>query len=176
MALRPLPADYADGDTPTHDELNGLKDHAGNHVEQLLTVLTRNTLIQQVSTNTMTAVSWQAAVNNRNGLGWTVGSPTRLTVPPGGAGVWSVNAGLQLEATSNTGFRQVQLTKNGNIGIPGLAVPGSTAVYGVLSVTWELDLVVGDYLEVHVWQNSGVTINLMVFGSRPQVSMRRVAL
>lgn len=173
MVLRALPADYAPGDTPTAAEMNGLKDHAGSHVEQLNTVVTK-ALVTPIATNTTTTISWASVRNNRNGMGWAVGTPSRLPVPAGGDGLWEFSVCAQFDAINSTGFRQIDALKNGTTVLPGLAIPGSNAVFGAINVVWQLDMVAGDYFELRAWQNSGVSINIMVSGISPQVSARRI--
>ena len=176
MTLPLLPGDYAPDDTPTAAELNAMLAHLrAANVEQYNTIVARTTLVQAISTGTVTPISWQVALSGRNGMGWSVGVPTRLTVPSGGGGLWEFVTCLRF-ANIATGYRIVQLRVDGATTHPGDNTVGSAAVFGEMTSMWHLDLTAGQYVEILVWQNSGGTVNLDVAGIAPQCSARRIAL
>lgn len=177
MDLRALPADYAPGDTPTAAEMNGLKDHAGYHVDRYTTVLRRGTLVQSIPYNALTSVSWQTVVGGYNGLGWSVGTPTRIPCPSGADGRYAVIFTGQFAAAAG-GFRYTFLTKNGAACQPGLFTPSDATLVAWMSTAWEVQMVAGDYIEVQVFHNrtGSTALNLDVYGDSPQVSVRRVEL
>lgn len=179
MTLPALPADYAPDDTPTADEINAIKDHAGSHVERLTTVLRRGTLVQAIPHNALTPINWQTVVNGYNGMGWAVGTPSRIPCPSGGDGRFEVIFTGQLAAAAG-GYRYTELIKNNTAANaqPGLFVPGDTTLVAWLATTWEVQLAAGDYFEIRLFQNktSVGTLNLDVSGESPQVSVRRVEL
>lgn len=176
MTLRPVPGDYAPGDTPTAAEMNGLKDHAAYHVDRYTTVLRRGTLVQVISNNVLSsanAVAWQTVVNGRNDLGWSVGTPTRVPIPSGADGRYSIVFTGEFAANA-TGKRYTGLAKNGALIKPGLFVPGDATLVAWLATSWETEVVGGDYLEVWVYQNSGGNLNLNVSAESPEVALRRL--
>lgn len=174
MTLPLLPDDYALGDTPDPDEINAMLAHLrAANIEQFHTAVNRDSLVFPVPTNSSTAVEWQSVVNGRNGMSWSAGVPTRLTVPADGDGWWSVSCGIEFQATAS-GFRALSLLVDGTTLLPGFSIPGSTSVHGALNVQWELELAAGQYVEAIAWQNSGGSINIRVSGTRPQISARRV--
>lgn len=179
MALRPAPADYAPGDTPTAAEMNGLKDHAVNHVERLTTVLRRGTLVQLIPHNALTPVQWQTVVGGYNGMGWAVGTPSRIPCPSGGDGRYEVILTVQMAAAAG-GYRYTELLKNNTAANaqPGLFAPGDATLVSWMATTWEIQMVAGDYFEIRLYQNKTTvgTLALDVAGESPQLSVRRVEL
>lgn len=178
--LRPLPADYAPGDTPTAAEMNGLKDHAGNSIERLTTVVRRGTLVQAMPHNTLnstSAVQFQTVVGGYNGIGWAVGTPSRFTCPSGGNGRYEIKFTGSL-APGAGGLRAPALAKNGALAQLGAMSPGDASLSAWLNASWETSMVAGDYVEVWVFQNKTTvgTLNLDVVGESPQATIKRVEL
>ena len=177
MTLPALPTDYSPGDTPTADELNAIKEHAAYHLDRYTTVLHR-TLVQAITYNTLSAanaISWQTVVGAYNGLGWSSGTPTRIPCPSGADGRYQVTLTAQMAAGAG-GFRYTYLAKNGTGLQPGLFAPGDGTLTAWLATTWEVQMAVGDYVEIWLFQNrtAGTSLNLDVTGDAPQVSVRRV--
>lgn len=77
----------------------------------------------------------------------------RFTVPSGEAGKYFFGASIELNMTSAVGSVRCQIWKNGSTAIRsnqgGLSYYHNTAICGVLNMA------VGDYVEVRVYQNSG---------------------
>lgn len=177
MVLRALPPDYAPGDTPTATQMNGLKDHAGNNLDRYTTVLRRGTLVQAIAHNAFVAINWQTVVSGYNGLGWAVGTPSRITIPSGADGRYSVKFAGQFAAAAG-GFRYSALAKNGAVAKPGVFTPSDGTLVAWLSTSWGVQVVAGDYLEVWVYQNktSVGTLNLDVYQDSPEVEIMRTEL
>lgn len=180
MVLRALPADYASGDTPTADEMNGLKDHAGNSLARYTTVLRRATLVQAMPYNTINstaAIQWQSVVGGYNGLGWAVGTPSRIPCPSGAGGRYQVTF-TGIFAAAAGGFRYSGLAKNGTFVQSGSSTLGDATLTAWMGSGFEVQMVAGDYIEVWLYQNrtAGTALNLDVSGETPQVSVRRVEL
>jgi hypothetical protein len=177
MVLRALPPDYAPGDTPTAAQMNGLKDHARNSLDRYTTVLRRGTLVQQIPHNALTPISWQSVVGGYNGLGWAIGTPSRITCPSGADGRYAVILTAQFAAGAG-GFRYTELLKNNATSQPGLFVPGDGTLVAWLATAWEVQMVAGDYFEIRLFHNKTTVgvLNLDVYGDSPQVSVRRVEL
>lgn len=176
MTLPTLPGDYAPGDRPTAEDLNAIKDHAGYHIDRLTTVLKRTGTVQNISNNVLSsanAVSWNGIINGRNGLGWVLTTPTRIPIPAGADGRYSVVFSGEFTANA-TGKRYTALGKNGTFIQPGLFAVGDASLTSFLASAWETEVVGGDYLEVWLYQNSGGTLSLTINGEAPQVAIRRL--
>lgn len=112
-----------------------------------------------VATSTDTTVTWEAATGN--GLGWwSAGTnPTRVTVRAAGRYFAS---SFSRWAANGTGLRTAEIRLNGTtvIGRAGLAfaAAGSPTQFSVVSPP--VDLAIGDYVELIVWQNSGGALDL----------------
>lgn len=105
----------------------------------------------------ITGVPFTAESYDQGGL-WVVGSPSRLTIPNGGAGVWRATVSGHFAANA-TGVRLIGILKNGGYGAV-LALVGSAAGEVGGTVTYEDVLAVGDYLEMFAFQTSGAALNL----------------
>lgn len=149
---------------------------------------------QAIATATSTAVAFTAA-NGNTQTNWVVGSASRLTVVT--AGRYAITGTGNFESNA-TGLRTLKIRKNGsadlaentvvvrnvNAATDGAVVStfGSHAhgigatVYGVkMTVTSPVvDLVANDYVEMYVYQDSGISLNLV--GSDPKPSLSLVYL
>lgn len=119
--------------------------------------LTRVAATIAVPDQTWVSVNWNTVLHQTGGTWWANGTyPERIT--PTLPGVYAVNVTI-LFPPDGSGVRAVRLQKNGVASVmqdtrPGVA--SNTHSVG-LSATVELDGV-GDYINVHVWQNSGSTL------------------
>lgn len=178
MVLRALPADYAPGDVPTAAEMNGLKDHAGYHVDRYTTVLRRTTTVQLMAHNAFTAIQWNSVVSGYNGLGWSSGTSTRIPIPSGADGRFTFHFTGEFNAAAG-GYRYTALAKNGALLQPGLFCPGDGTLTSWLATSWESQGVGGDYFEIWLYQNKTTVGTLalnVTTAEAPQVSVRRVEL
>jgi len=86
----------------------------------------------------------------------------RFTVPSGGAGRYSINAGIEMNNTNADKICQITIRKNGN------SVPGGThrdiSPFNSPDVKFTMgtimNLSVGDYIEVWMYHDTGETENL----------------
>ena len=112
-----------------------------------------------VANSTDTTVTWQDATGN--GLGWwSAGTnPTRVTARA--AGRYSASC-FSRWAANGTGYRTAEIRLNGTTligrGAHISAAAGAPTQFSVVSPP--LDLAIGDYLEVIVFQNSGAALDL----------------
>jgi hypothetical protein len=102
--------------------------------------------------------------------------PARLTAPT--AGIYQVEAYVAFNA-STVGFRDLKLAVNSSTANPIaelLVNPESTTGLSALSASGLVKLAVGDYVQVHVYQNSGGSLLLLGPGNNaaPRFSMYRV--
>jgi hypothetical protein len=103
-------------------------------------------------------VSFPTEVYDTAALHENVTNPTRITIPAGGAGLWSVGYTIDY-ANTGTGDRQSWISVNrggtptrlGMSTIPG----GNGQLVPVVAASTEGVLAVGDYLELAVYQISG---------------------
>lgn len=113
-----------------------------------------------VANSTDTTVTWQDATGN--GLGWwSAGTnPTRVTVRAAGRYVASC---FSRWAGNGTGYRTAEIRLNGSTiigrGAQISAAAGAPTQFSVVSPP--LDLAIGDYVELIVWQNSGGALDLL---------------
>lgn len=88
-----------------------------------------------------------------------VTNPSRLTIPAGLGGKYFIWGNVQW-AGNVTGIRQLHLRKNGILFIASNVISnGGTSVLNQIT-DCDIDLAVGDYVEMIVWQNSGNTLDI----------------
>jgi hypothetical protein len=114
------------------------------------------TAIQLFNSGTPTAIAWNAEIYDQGDLHSTTVNNTRLTAPV--AGKYLVIAQIVWNADP-TNDRQTEIRKNGGAGPIGifntLASAAGTAINPTHYIVTEIDMAVGDYLEVFGTQNSG---------------------
>ena len=103
---------------------------------------------------------------------------TRLTCKT--AGKYRISGGFDLfNFASGAGFAWIVIVLNGTTNIGGVGFEAGTSYYPRLSVSTEYELAVNDYVELKVYQNNGVALNLIVstpgLNQLPHFEMRRVA-
>lgn len=112
---------------------------------------------QTLTTATDTAVTWQAVNSDAWGM-WAAGSPTRLTAVV--TGRYTATAQVRFAANS-TGIREAYIRKNGSTDLARDRANALTS--GATASTLHapaFDMVVGDYIELWVLQNSGGNLAL----------------
>ncbi len=114
---------------------------------------------ESIPNNALTAVPWDVEDYDLGDF-WDAGSPTRLTVPAGGGGMYHVSCSAEF-ASSSGGTRVWEIWLNGSRGALryALPTPGSTAT-PAMAIQGVLNLAGGDYVECVVYQNSGGALNL----------------
>jgi hypothetical protein len=138
-----------------------------------LVSVTRAT-VQSISNNANNYVSWSGVVNGRNtgGTMWVVGNSTRLVAPT--TGLYFLN-GLFVVAPNSTNYRSVGIRINGTTIKRVFTTTHNGGNYSELPLATHVELTANDYIEVYIWQNSGVALNLEAVDSTPWLVMRRVA-
>jgi hypothetical protein len=110
---------------------------------------------QTASNATWTAVTWPSESFDTNGFHDNSTNTSRITIPTGKAGKYSVTGFMQWdENTSGTG-RYLAIYKNGTSVFYTTTTPSIAYPCGYIFTT--LDLSVGDYVEMFVYQDSGGT-------------------
>lgn len=117
---------------------------------------------QSTNNNTDTAISFTGVTFDTASY-WSAGSPTRLTVPSGGAGYYQITGACNW-AYNSTGDRWLHIRYNGTTDIAAMVVGHSNGFNSDMQATTVYHLAVGDYVEALGLQNSGVSLNLAAGG------------
>lgn len=141
----------------------GVAHASGDEVVHAPTVLdsTKNLCIAistagtPVPTATATLMPLPAEEYDSGGMHDTATNNSRVTIPAGGGGVYTVNATVGFSFNS-AGGRAVQLFKNGTQF--NSAPNGTPASSGSVFLPITLALVAGDYLEIKAYQDSGASL------------------
>jgi len=128
---------------------------------------------QSISNNTDTALTWNTETFDTNGLHDNAVNNSRLTAQV--AGKYQVSGGARFD-TNGTGRRQLYIKKNGT-SIYSLLEPAApnASVPTVYVITGLVDLAVGDYVELWVFQNSGGALDLTASFSETHFEMAQVS-
>jgi hypothetical protein len=110
-----------------------------------------------VANATNTVLDWDSEVFDFGGLHDLSTNPSRITIET--AGKYLVGAYLQFVANA-TGVRVVSILLNGSTISGDQRVTAGAGVTTNITPVALLDLAVGDYVEVLVFQNSGVSLNV----------------
>lgn len=94
------------------------------------------------------------------GVMWSAANNSRLTIPPGGSGLYALQAGVRF-ATNSQGMRQVAIRRNGSQALVYQNTPATETIGAAtdLSCSTMYELNVGDYVEVQIYQSSGNNLN-----------------
>lgn len=111
---------------------------------------------QEVKNETDTALTWNTEEYDEGGCHETAANSSRFTVPAGQGGKWELVASFWWEAKSAAGRRTVYVRVNGNTN-QRVAVADVSGNCASQQVTMLKNLNAGDYVEVVVWQSTGVT-------------------
>jgi len=114
-----------------------------------------NTTNQTISNATYTAVTWDTERIDTDAFHSTVTNTSRMTVPSGKAGKYSVYGFIQADG-GTTGNRAIQVYKNGSPFITASNQPGGG--YPTSQISAVMDLIVGDYVEIFVYQTQGGSV------------------
>lgn len=132
---------------------------------------------QSIATATWTAISWdttpQYNVSATPTLPFVAGTPTRVTARM--AGIYSANGTIHF-ASLTQGDKVLAIRKNGNeiAAQRNSATPAGGGSAGLL-IIYEFALVVGDYIELFGYQNTGSAAALSTSGSYNRLTVRQVA-
>lgn len=109
------------------------------------------------SDTTGTPVLWNTEQSDPEGM-WAAGTPSRLTAQRAGKYHVQAAVGFASPGASPAGYREIQILKNGS----AVARDRRTAVASastVCAVSLDVDLAVGEYIEVQAVQNQGAALN-----------------
>lgn len=130
-------------------------------------ILTRSANVSVVSGAAPALSNWDAPTYDAYGF-YSAGQPSRLTVPAGYAGVYTL-AGYTGWAINAVGERYTQINKN-NVELFGDTRPGMTGGVYTTHQPWFrdfLELQVGDFLDIRYHQTSGGPLNVVGSAADP---------
>lgn len=118
-----------------------------------------NTTDQTVNNNATTLIAWNSETFDTDGFHDTATNNSRITIPSGKAGKYLLNVIITWQGNT-TGNRRIIVYKNG-----AQITTNTTTIHSVVDTgtansntnfhTNVLDLAVGDYIQIYVFQNSG---------------------
>jgi hypothetical protein len=114
-----------------------------------------------ISSATDTILTWSSENFDSDNYHSTSSNTSRITIPTGKAGKYLVNAAVYWESSPTADALALRIRKNGAGQVQFNSLPKPNANQVTVTTTVTLDLVVGDYLELVVYQNSGsnLTVN-----------------
>lgn len=162
---RPTPYSWSVGDTATIPILNGLRDclNWGQNLPDFIGI--QANAAQSISSGNWTPLSLDTNVFDSYSGHSTTTNNTRYVCQAGAAG-WYTCGGVYAAAANATANRGARLQVNGT------AVQGSAAFMqaagtgnasGVTTLTRDVYLNPGDYLELAGWQGSGASLGTAIF-------------
>ena len=126
---------------------------------------------QSITHNTVTPLTFDTELVDTESIHSTGVNPTRMTCVT--AGRYLCTASVQIQSNA-TGERQLRILKNGTAdAIISVTPVSGNVTRGTISVL--LNLAASDYVEIAIFQSSGVTLTVDVAANNsPRVGMVRV--
>jgi hypothetical protein len=120
-----------------------------------------NSAAQSVPDATATALTFDSEDFDAGSMHSTSVNTSRITIPASKGGVYLILGGAGF-APSATGYRQLDIKKNGATTLTTITVPSNTggSPTGVFQVHFIVTLAAGDYVELIATQNSGGALNV----------------
>lgn len=157
MATVPTAYTWTVGELVSASKLNSyLRDVISFYLNRPSAILTHS-LTQSISDSTFTAVAFNTEVADTDGGHSTTTNTTRYVVQT--AGTWRITANVPW-ATNAAGKRELFIRVNGATDWSSSAITAGSNVSLGMSVTDNIPLNVGDYVEAVVWQSSGAALNV----------------
>lgn len=126
--------------------------------------------ITGIANATWTAVTFNSEEFDTDAFHSTSSNTSRLTIPAGLGGTYSVKAQVSF-GLSATGFRQIRIYKNGTLyKASGEFIP-SASIYVAPTMSTDMTLTAGDYIELYVYQSSGISQSIYPSIADGQFSM-----
>ncbi len=117
-----------------------------------------NTTDPTISNNTTTTLSFNSESFDTDGYHSTTTNTSRITIPSGKAGKYFINGKVEWYSNSS-GYRSIYIVKNGTNFMSGCNVSAQSIAFDQL-ISMTIDLAVGDYVELHVYHNSGGSLSI----------------
>jgi predicted flavoprotein YhiN len=109
---------------------------------------------QTISNNTATALTFDLETFDTDSFHSTVTNTSRITIPSGKGGKYLVNTSILYQQSGSTGFRQLQIYKNGSLYTMNIT-PATNACDNQVTKSIVMDLVATDYIELYARHTSG---------------------
>lgn len=109
-----------------------------------------------MANNAITVMPWDAEEYDTDGFHDNAVNNSRLTVPVGLSGKYNVKVSMGSDASMTNRFI-VAVRKNGTVIRGGNVEVNSGGAFPMLSVSCDVDLAEGDYIDSTYYQNSGST-------------------
>ena len=117
-----------------------------------------------IANATNTTINWPSETFDTDGYHSTVTNTSRITVPSGKAGKYFINSAIYWEASPAADAVALRIYKNGSQ-VQFNATPKLANIQVTVVASVTLDLAVGDYVELVVYQNSGSNLQVNVDGT-----------
>ena len=133
----------------------------GGRSPQMVGVRVYSTAAISAAHGALNPISWNAEDYDTHGFHDNTTNPSRLTVPPGQAGFYTVKGGWTPTGNVGTSTNRVvtRIHKNGN-GVPGGEMEAPGGVFTSPAASTDLYLDEGDYVELCTYQDSGADMSL----------------
>ena len=120
----------------------------------------RKSADQSISNATFVAITWNTEEYDTDAFHSTSTNNERITIPTGKGGYYLIAGAIRFTA-NGTGNRGVELTVNGTAINYAFFQPSATSANSpVFPMSYIVKLNAGDYIELFVYQNSGISINV----------------
>jgi hypothetical protein len=117
------------------------------------------TAAEAVVQNTNVTLDFAVADFDTHGF-WNSNAPTKLTVPAGQAGTYTVTASAHVPTAASTGTYDLYIRKNGTTSMSVQRIDASDSASGYMFlVSWTGVLAVADYVEIVGYQTGVATID-----------------
>lgn len=157
MATVPVPRTWTVGELLTAAKLNvDVRDGLNFLLAPPLAVLTKN-VSQSFTSGSFTAMTWPTEQVDRDGGHSTSTNTSRYTAQT--AGYYTMHEWHEWSLDSTSGYRRTTFRTNG-LTITHQDARPVPAILNISHVSGMVFLAVGDYVEVMVDQNSGVTLTI----------------
>lgn len=114
---------------------------------------------QSIPNNTFTAITWNTDLIDTDAIHDTSTNSERFTVPSGKAGKWFITSRCTF-AGDNGGERRLAIYKNAATTLTDFRTSAEGTTGQSLTVNSIYDLVVGDYLQIMAYQDTGGALNI----------------
>lgn len=115
---------------------------------------------QSITTATVTAISFNAENFDTGAMHDNGSSPSRLTIPVGGAGVYMFYGQVTFD-NNVTGRREIYIYKSGSLVAKAKYFTPDATEDTVLNISYIDNASVADYYEIQVYQNSGAGLDVV---------------
>ena len=137
------------------------------------TVLARRNSTFPVGNATWTAIEWDAEEWDTDGMHETSVNPTRFTIKRNG--LYQVIANYAITNSSGGEARLIGISKNGDMRAIQYNKSLTVSFLGIFHVVGLFNCIVGDYIEIFAYQDSGGSLNILAdadeIPSRASVTM-----